>query len=194
VLASLIVLLVVGHSQRTYGASALGHIAHLKQGSVTSYDDTKIITTCDRLQPQASLGLSKPTLVSRIDGVDAIVFATGTKFSACIIYDPKNVAANKPTPFVHSSAAVDELQSFGTLNKVPGRDKYASDTWFLVRVNPSVTTLRAVTRGTSQSSKITDGFAFIHVQETADILGKFAYGVTAGFRAGGSVVGSATLR
>jgi hypothetical protein len=187
-------LLVLGPSPWTYGANPSKHVEHLKRASVISFNDAKIIATCDGPQPAASLGLSKPTLVSHIDGADAIVFATSTKFSACIIFDPKNVAAIKPTSLVRSSAAVDELQSFGTLKKVSGRDRYASDTWFLVRASPRVSTLRAMTRGTSQSSNIADGFAFIHVRETDEMQGKFVYGIAAGLSAGGELVGSTRLR
>ncbi len=132
-------------------------------------------------------------LESRIDGVDAVIYATSDRYSACIVSGAKNVDESEPTPHAHSSTAVRELEAFATLNKVRDRAQYATDTWFVVRVGPTVSKIKAVTRGPSQTSNIEDGFAFIHVKETADLRGKFVYGVAAGFSTGGELVGSATL-
>jgi len=192
-LSSVALVLVLTQIPITVASSVTSRTAHSKSLSVTSFNDAKITAICDRLNPGDSLGLSKPTLVSRMDGVDAVIFATSTKYSACVVSGIKNVAENKPTPFVHSSKAIHELESFATLNKIPHRALYAPDTWFVVRVAPTVSTIKAVTRGSNRVSRIGDGFAFIHVKETVDVRGKFVYGVAAGFSAGGGLVGNATL-
>jgi hypothetical protein len=194
VLACVAVVLALTQPPRSVAPSATSRTVHLKRLAVTSFDDAKIMAICDRLNPDVSLRLSKPTLVSRIGGVDALIFATSTKYSACLVSGTKNVDENQPTPFVHSSRAIHELESFAVVNKIPGRVLYATNTWFVVRVGPTVSTIKAVMRSLSQVSKIGDGFAFVHVKETADLRGKFAYGVAAGFSAGGELVGSATLR
>ena len=89
---------------------------------------------------------------------------------------------------------IHELESFGTLNKISGRAMYTTNTWFVVRVGPGVSALKEVVRGSSQSSSIQDGFAFVHVKERADVRGKFAYGIAAAFSVGGEFMGSTTLR
>ncbi|MHB1209137.1 MAG: hypothetical protein ACYC1I_05460 [Acidimicrobiales bacterium] len=106
----------------------------------------------------------------------------------------KNVQGNPPTPLVRSSKAIHELTAFAALNMIPGRALYAASTWFVVRVAPAVSTIKALTRGVSQVSAIGDDFAFIHAKETVDLHGKFAYGLAAGFSAGGELLGSTTLR
>jgi hypothetical protein len=168
-----------GHSPRAFGASA--------------FNDTKITRICDRLVPDASLGLSTPTLVSRIDGVDAVVFATRTRYTACIVVSATGVFGNQPTRYLHSSRAVNLLESFATLNKIPGGALYTTDVWFVVKLGPGVTKLKAITRGASDVSAIRGGFAFIHEKETAAVKGKFVYGVAAGFSSSGELLGSASL-
>ena len=148
-LSSVALVLVLTQIPITVASSVTSRTAHSKSLSVTSFNDAKITAICDRLNPGDSLGLSKPTLVSRMDGVDAVIFATSTKYSACVVSGIKNVAENKPTPFVHSSKAIHELESFATLNKIPHRALYATDTWFVVRVAPTVSTIKAVTRGSN---------------------------------------------
>jgi hypothetical protein len=161
--------------------------------TTTSFSDATIIATCDGTSPNVSLGLSKPTLVSRLDGVDAVIFATKSTYSACIVFGNKNFEETHPTLFVPIKRGVKELESLSMLNKIVGRSRYATDSWFVVRVSPSVSTVKAVTQGRSQVSNIGDGFVLVHERESADIRGKFSYGVAAGFSAGGDLVGSTTL-
>src|SRR5579863_1615870 len=153
--------------------------------SVTTYGDAQITAACDHVTPGVSLGLTRPTLVSRIDGSDAVIFATSSTYSACILSGPKDASVIKPTALARNSRPVDETFSLSTVNKVPKRALWAYDSWFVVRVGPTVTTLTASTGGLSQVSSVVDGFAFVHLTETADVHGKFAWGVAAGFSAGG---------
>jgi uncharacterized membrane protein len=161
--------------------------------SVTSFDDVKIMTICDRSNPNESMGMSKPTLVDRIDGVDAVIFATSTRYSACIVLGAKGTDESEPTAIRHITRGVGQLESFGTLNKAAGRSLWTTDTWFVVKTSPTVSTIKSVTRGFSHVSKIRGGFAFIHEKETAYLHGKFSYGIAAGFNQGGGVVGSTPL-
>lgn len=139
------------------------------------------------------MGMSTPTVVDRIGGVDAVIFATGTRYSACIVHGVKNTDESEPTAIRQISNGVGELESFGTIDTIPHRALYTTDTWFVVRVSPTVTTIKAVMRGFSQVSKVRARFAFVHERETANIEGKFVYGVATGFDAGSGVVGSAPL-
>jgi hypothetical protein len=161
---------------------------------VTAFSNAQITATCDRVSPGASLGLSNPTLVSRMDASDAVIFATSTKYSACILSDGNNVSVTKPIAFERTSRPIDELESISTLAKLPGQGRYATNAFFVMRVGPTVTTLQAATKGLSQVSPVVDGFAFVHLIASAKVHGKFAWGVAAGFSAGGELVGSETLR
>jgi hypothetical protein len=167
--------------------------AHEEHVSVTSFDDVKITAVCNGASLGESMGLTKPTVIERIDGVDAAIFATSTEYTACVVRGTKDIDQSGPTPIRQISSGVGELESFGAVNKVPGRALFTTDTWFIVRTSPTVSTIKAVTRGWSQGSTVRDGFAFIHEKETADVKGKFIYGVVAGFSAGGELVGSAPL-
>jgi hypothetical protein len=109
------------------------------------------------------------------------------------VFRNKGFEETHPTLFVPLTRGVKELESLSMLNKIPGRARYTTDSWFVVRVSPSVSTVKAVTKGESQVSNIGDGFVLVHEQESADVKGKFSYGVAAGFSAGGDLVGSTTL-
>jgi hypothetical protein len=194
VLVLAIAALTLGSSPRVWAASSSGKEAHVQRAATTSFDNAKIMAICDRTDPNESMGLSKPTDVDRTDGVDAVIFATSTRYSACIVLGANASDENKPTPIRQVSNGVGELESFGTLNKVPGRALYATDTWFVVRVSPSVTMIKAVTGGLTQVSRVHDDFAFVHEKETANVKGKFVYGVAAGFSASGELVGAAPLK
>jgi hypothetical protein len=167
---------------------------HVTRVSVTTYGDARITTACDHESPGTSLGLIRPTLVSQIDGDDAVIFATRSKFSVCVLSSPNGVSVIKPTPLVRDSKPVDETFSLASSDKIPKRALWAFTSWFVVRVGPTVTTLTASTRGASQVSPVVDGFAFVHLTETADVHGRFAWGVAAGFSASGELVGSGVLR
>jgi hypothetical protein len=200
VVAALLVLLAVGAivalSQFTtvFAVSAPSTVPHMPPVSVTTYGDAQITAACDHANPGASLGLRRPTLVSRIDGNDAVIFATRSKYSACILFNTRNVSVIKPAPIVPNAKPIDETFSLSSSNKVPHRSLWTTNTWFVVRVGPTVATLTAATGGSSEDSPVVDGFAFVHLTETADVQGKFAWGLAAGFSAGGELVGSEVLR
>jgi hypothetical protein len=193
VLASAVLTLALGYPAPVSAASSSSREAHVHRTAVTSFDNAKITAICDRADPNESMGLSKPTEVDRVDGVDAVIFATSIRYGACIVLSANGTYQSKPTLIRQISKGVGELESFATLNKVPDRALYTTDTWFVVRVSPSVATVKAVTRGSTQVSKVRDDFAFVHEKETANVKGKFVYGVAAGFSAGGELVGTTPL-
>lgn len=159
----------------------------------TAFNDAMITSTCDRAISGASQDLLRPSAVSRIDGIVAVIFKTSSKYSACIVAGAKDVMGNQPTLYVHSSKAIHELESFGTLNKIAGPDRYTTNTWFVVKVGPGVSVIKASAIGFTQSTSIKDGFAFVHIKEKANVRGKFVFGTAAAFSAGGSFMGSTTL-
>lgn len=188
-----IALLAFGLRLEASGASPKSVATRQQPRAVESYSDARIVAVCDRTDPGESMGLSKPTVVDRIGGADAVIFATDTQYSACIVNGAKNVESNEPTAIGQISHGVEELESLGTLKKIEGQDAYSTDTWFVVRVGPTVSAINAVVRGSSQVSKVQDQFAFVHQTGTVNIQGKFVIGVVVGFSAGGGVVGSGPL-
>jgi hypothetical protein len=186
----IITMTALSFSHAVSSSAAQRHRQHV---AVTSFDDAKIIQICDESDPNESLGLSKPTVVDRIDGVDAVIFARPLRYSACIVYGGSDDAFNKPTSIRQIPFGVGELESFATLNKIPGRPLYKTNAWFVVRTSPTVSTIEALTRGATQASKVRDQFAFVHEKEVADVTGKFHYGVVAGFSSGGDLVGTGML-
>lgn len=186
-------LLAIGLPVWASAASSKAASAHRHRLAATSYSDARIVAICDRTDPGESMGLSRPSAVDQIGGVDAVIFATHSRYSACIVLGAKNVESSEPTVIKQFSHGVGELESLGTLNKIEGQDLYSTDTWFVVRVSPTVSAIKAVVRESNQVSKVQDRFAFVHESERVGIHGKFVYGVVVGFSAGGGVVGSGPL-
>jgi len=161
--------------------------------TTASLGDKEIVVMCDHAITGSSLGLAKPLFVSRVDGVDAVIFARADRYSACLVSGSNTVEGNQPTTFVHLTKGISELESFAAINKIPGRAMDHADTWFVLRAAPGVSTIATASPGRSQASSIRDGFVFVHVRETADVRGKFIYGIATSFSANGMYRGSTTL-
>jgi hypothetical protein len=87
------------------------------------------------------------------------------------------------------------LESVGDLNKVAGAPLYKTDEWFVVRVQPTVATLKVVTAGESEVTSVNDGFAIVHESEEVNPgVKNFSYGVVAAFNSDGAFIGSTSLR
>jgi len=185
---------VVGSVSRPPKTTEVDRAVPVNLTAMAKPDSKGLIDSCNRRVPYASLGLRVPTLVSR-DGIDvAVLFADQTEYTLCVLSGSNNVSVNGPAVFTHTSNTIAELQSSGRLSKVKGRSLYATNMWFVVRVSPLVTTLKAVTSGASDVTSIRDGFALVHESGKVDVHVKgFSYGEAVGFGAGGALVGSAAL-
>jgi hypothetical protein len=175
-------------------ATAASADARAKIDELTSLNVSKIVVSCDRVDPNESLGMSKPTVISRFRGDDAVIFANGSRYSACVVFGKGNTEASHPVAYSNIPKGVKELEALVTSDKVPHKTLWTTNGWFVVKVGPAVTSVKAVTGGSSQVSKITDGFALVHNKETADIKGAFVFGIAVGFTSDGTFNGSAGLR
>jgi len=141
----------------------------------------------------ASLNLPAPTIESRQGADLALLFASKTHYSFCL-KEPGGLSLNHPDEITQRSSAVYELESAGDLNQVKGRSQYATNEWFVVRVNSSIATLKVVTLGRSEVTSIHHGFALVHETEVVNpgVKGS-SYGLVVGFSVRGAFVGSASL-
>jgi hypothetical protein len=146
------------------------------------------------MAPNVSLGLKSATIETR-EGADlALLFRNQTHYSFCLV-ESTGVSVTDPVKITQRSEPVYELESEGDLNKVEGKALYATNQWFVVRVKPTVATLKVVTDGRSEVTSIHKGFALVHESETVNTGTKnFSYGVVVAFNAQGAFVGSASLR
>lgn len=157
-------------------------------------DTTKLTDACTRMDANASLNLQAATIESRQGADLALLFATKTHYSFCL-KDSTGNSVSHPVEITQRLSPVYELESVGELNKVKGHSLYATNEWFVVRVNSSIATLKAVTLGRSEVTAIHHGFALIHETEEVNPGVKgFSYGVVVGFNARGGFVGSASLK
>ena len=190
-LASGISVLAIAHP---LAADASTKVAHTKNLGLTALDVSKLVASCNHLDPRESLGMSKPTLISRFHKADAMIFANGTDYSFCVVSGPGSTEAVHPTLYSNASTGMRELEALVTSNKVLHRALWANNLWFLIKVGPGVSVVKAATVGTSESSPVSDGFDLVHEKVTIDAKGKFVYGIVAGFSADGKFEGSAGLR
>jgi hypothetical protein len=179
------------HSLRTIQAQ---RSAHVGLAAMRNADTTKLTGACTRMESNASLNLKAPTIESRQGADLALLFASKTHYSFCLKEAGGN-SLSHPIGITQRSSPVYELESVGDLNQVKGLSLYATNEWFVVRVNSSIATLKVVTLGRSEVTSIHDGFALVHETEEVNPGVKgFSYGVVVGFNARGGFVGSASLK
>jgi hypothetical protein len=108
--------------------------------------------------------------------------------------DSTGISVTHPVAITQRSKPVYELESDGDLNKVEGKALYATNRWFVVRVQPMVATLKVVTDGRSEVTSIHNGFALVHESEMINPGAKnFSYGLVVAFNADGAFLGSDSL-
>jgi hypothetical protein len=179
------------HSSRTIQAQ---HASRVTLAAIRQADTSKLTDACTHMDFNASLNLQAPTIVSRQGADLALLFASKTHFSFCL-KDSTGISLSHPIAITQRSSPVYELESVGDLNKLKGQSRYATNEWFVVRVNTSIASLKVVTLGRSEVTSIRHGFALVHETEVVDPGVKgFSYGVVVGFNVHGGFVGSASLK
>ena len=185
---------MAGKASRPVKTTMVDHAVIVNLAAVAKSNSTKLINSCDRMAPHASLGLRAPTLVMREGGAVAVLFSDQTKYTLCVLSGSNNASVNQPTVVTRKWNPVYELESSGYMSKLKGRSLYATNRWFVVRVSSLISSLKVVTYGTSDVTPIRDGFALVHESGKVDAGAKdFSYGEVIGFSAGGALVGSASL-